>query len=165
MLSGAFFQTRRIFLILKRSYLLGLAFLLLSTFCLACTPQDITGTYIASVPFHGVDPRFTGQDYQWQLALENDGSFSITFELPLAVYTVDGRELTGKAKGEIRGQWKQSGSRVILTRDSGDASLGSLDTMSFSMQDDRLIIQMQDGEAFIIQGSNRLILVKIITNR
>jgi hypothetical protein len=128
--------------------------------CLACTPQDVAGTYLASVPFSGVDPRFTGQYYQWILILDRKGSFSFSFELPLAVYTEAGPELIGKGMGETKGQWKQSILGVVLTRDSGETSLGSLNTMSFTMKENRLLIQMRNGEAILEQGDNRLVLAK-----
>ena len=147
-----------------RTLLYPLVFIL-ATFCSACIPQEVTGTYLARIPFQGIDPRFSGQNYQWVLDLETDGSFSFTFELPLAVYIVDGRELIGKAEGMTSGRWKKCGSSVILFRDSGEASLGSLDTMSFSFFKNLLVIRMRDGKAALVQGDNHIILVKTLINQ
>ena len=159
------FHLKRSTSLQRRNHRLAQSYLLLVACCLACTHQDATGTYLASVPFCGSDPRFIGQHYQWLLKLNQDGSYSFSFELPLAVYTEAGQELIGKGSGETKGRWKQSGSKVVLIRDSGEASLGSLNTLSFSMEENRLIIQVRDGKAILIQGGNRLVLVKKIGNR
>lgn len=126
-----------------------------------CSNRDVAGMYEATVPFRGKDPRFVGDQYIWQLHLKEDGSFSCTFELPVAVYTEDGHELVGKGKGTAKGKWTQQGGRVVLTRESGKGSLGSTNTVSFSFRDGCLRILISGGRAHLREGDSELVLKKI----
>jgi hypothetical protein len=124
--------------------------------CVGCDGGDVAGVYEAKVAFRGKDPRFAGEHYIWQLAVNPDGSFSFTFELPLAVYTEDGRERVGKGKGMVEGDWVRKGGRVVLTRKSGAGSLGCTDTMVFSFRDNQLEVSISGETAVVGSGENRL---------
>lgn len=134
---------------------IGLWFVLMTT-CTCCNTDVVPGLYQATVAFQGVDPRFYGQRYVWQLCLNEDGSFSCTFEMPLAVYRENGTELIGKGNGAIKGQWTGKCNAVLLKRRSGSGSLGSSNTIFFSFRDDRIRVSVSGGKIIFAEGDRRL---------
>jgi len=130
-----------------------------------CNAQELkNGSYHASVPFTGNDPRYIGQDYDWYLHLNTDTTFTFSFELPLAIYTESGEEIVGKATARVTGNWKQSGKTLLLTRNAGEGSLGSTNTISFSFHDNQItILASQNG--IILQEDNRQLELKKLPNK
>lgn len=124
-----------------------------------CNAQELEGTYHASVPFRGKDPRYIGQQYDWNLRLKTDATFVFTFELPMAIHTEDGQEIVGQAAAQVTGTWKKSGKTVLLTRKSGEGSLGSTGTMSFSFHDNRITLAVSSN-GVRLQEDDRLLELK-----
>jgi len=124
---------------------------------IAGPPSDVVGIYEASVSFSGHDPRFSGQEYVWRLELKADSTFSFSTEIPMAIYLESPPyEMVTKAPSGAAGTWAMEADTVILTRQSGDASVGSSNTLSFSFINKRLKITMIAGKAVISEGEKRL---------
>jgi hypothetical protein len=130
--------------------------------CLGCSKPELSSTYSATVPFAGIDPRFVGQEFAWKLNLNSDGTFACVFELPLAVYTEDGKEIIGKGSGQVKGDWIRRGNKLLLTWKSGEGSFGSTNTMSFSFRDDQLKVRVTEEGLVLQERETRLVLKRIL---
>jgi len=129
--------------------------------CVAVQSSNVVGTYEATVPFTGHDPRFAGQEYVWRLELKADSTFSFSTELPMAIYLeTPPCEMVTKAPSQMAGTWTAEGDTVLLTRQSGDSTVGSSSTLSFSFVNNCLKIIIQTDDAVISEGEKRLELTK-----